>query len=90
MDLGPVGDLDARSTLAAATCAVRARRAAEVQDLLVISHWAALHGNDPRRGPDGERIESFGNRLVDVGGDGTRGCRSSASVSSRSRARPGR
>jgi hypothetical protein len=64
-------DLDAASTLAAASCATKARRAAEVQDLLVISHWAALHGSDPRRGPGGERIESFGNRLIDVGGDGT-------------------
>jgi hypothetical protein len=71
MDLGPLDDLDARSTLAAATSAVWSRRAAEVQDLLVISHWAALHGSDPRRGPDGERIESFGNRLIDIGGDGT-------------------
>ena len=71
MDLGPIDELDASATLAAASCAVRARRAAEVQDLLVLSHWAALHGSDPRRGPGGERVESFGNRLVDLGGEGT-------------------
>ena len=71
MDLGPLDDLDAAATLAAATCAVRSRRAAEVQDLLVVSRWASLHGADPRRGPGGQRTESFGNRLVDVGGDGT-------------------
>jgi hypothetical protein len=62
MDLGPVDDLDARATLAAATCAVHARRAAEVQDLLVVSHWAALHGSEPLHPRD---------RLMDVGGEGT-------------------
>src|SRR5215217_213662 len=71
MDLGPLDDLDATATLAAATCAVRSRRAAEVQDLLVVSRWASLHGADPRRGPDGRRAESFGNRLIDVGREGT-------------------
>jgi hypothetical protein len=71
MDLGPLDDLDATATLAAATCAVRARRAADVQDLLVVSRWASLHGGDPRRGPGGQRRESFGNRLIDVGGEGT-------------------
>ena len=71
MDLGPLDDLDAKATLAAATFAVHGRRAAEVQDLQVVAHWAALHGSDPRRGPDGARMESFGNRLIDVGGEGT-------------------
>jgi len=50
---------------------VHGRRAAEVLDLQVMAHWAALHGGGQRRGPDGERVESFGNRLVDVGGEGT-------------------
>ncbi|MDP3893752.1 hypothetical protein [Nocardioides sp.] len=63
-------DLDPQATLASAARTVRRRRESELDDLLLASHWAALHGEDPRQGPDGER-RSYGNRLVTVGGEGS-------------------
>lgn len=66
-------ELDATATLAAATDNLRARRLAEVEELLVVLHWADLHSEDPREGPDGEFQRSMGNVLVQLGGDGTPG-----------------
>jgi hypothetical protein len=52
-------ELDARATLEAATWSVRARRAAEVEEMLVAAHWAVLHGQprderDPMTRPGGD------------------------------------
>ena len=40
-------ELDAAGLLAASSAAVRVRRLAEVEDLLVLAQWAALHSADP-------------------------------------------
>jgi hypothetical protein len=52
-------ELDARATLAAATVGVRARRAAEVEELRIAAHWAVLNGEplddrDPMTTPAGD------------------------------------
>jgi hypothetical protein len=67
----PIDELDARGTLAAAERAVRERRSAELDDLLLIAHWADLHASDPRRHPGGGRAWCGEDRLVEIGGDGT-------------------
>ena len=66
-------DLDAAGTLARAGAVLRRRRGDEVEDLLLVAHWADLHAADPRLAPDGSRhpFRPGGNRLVQVGGDGT-------------------
>src|SRR5438128_1413814 len=66
-----VDDLNATATLAAAEGVLRARRLAEVEDLLLICHWADLRASDPRRSPEGGRAWCGEDRLVEVGGDGT-------------------
>lgn len=58
-------DLDAAATLAAAEAALTERRAVQVRDLLLVLHWADLHSGDVEREVRG------GDRLVDLGGDGT-------------------
>ncbi len=55
----PPDELDAAQTLAAAEQALRARRAAEVAEMHLAAHWAALHGEptgrrDPMTQPGGE------------------------------------
>ncbi len=57
--------LDASAVLAVAEAALFRRRQAEVDDLLVLSQWAGLHGEEP--GDTG----LFRDRLLAVGGDGT-------------------
>ncbi len=65
-------DLDARQVLAASEKAVRARRGAEVEDLLLVLRWADLHAWDPRGFRDRGECRGPGpNILVEVGGDGT-------------------
>ncbi len=64
-------DLDAAGLLAASSSAVRARRLAEVEDLLVLLAWAGVHSVDPTRGPEGGLARTVGNVLVEVGGEGT-------------------
>ncbi|GAB2445638.1 hypothetical protein GCM10027062_28050 [Nocardioides hungaricus] len=64
-------DLDAAATLAAAESALARRRAAEVDDLLLLCQWADLHATDPRKAPGGDRAWCGEDRLVEVGGDGT-------------------
>ena len=54
-----VDGLDPVATLAAATAGVRARRAAEVEEMRLAAHWAVLHGEarddrDPMTTPGGE------------------------------------
>ena len=65
----PIEDLDPAATLARAQAAVGMRRAAEIEDLQLVAHWADLHGEEPEPG-DG-RPFSGGDRLVQLGGDGT-------------------
>jgi hypothetical protein len=67
----PIDELDAGDTLAAAERSVRERRTVELEDLLLIAHWADLHAADPRRAPGGGRTWCGEDRLVEIGGDGT-------------------
>ncbi|MCW2791356.1 MAG: hypothetical protein JWO76_454 [Nocardioides sp.] len=70
----PIDELDAGSTLAALEAGVRARRAAEVEDLLLVAHWADLHATDPRLDPrpaPGPPRPPGVVRLDRVGGEGT-------------------
>lgn len=67
----PIEDLDATAVLHRTEAALQARRAAEVEDLLLALHWADLHAADPRKGPDGRRAWNGEDRLVDLGGEGT-------------------
>ena len=64
-----IEDLDAAATLRRAESAIGNRRAAEIEDLELVAHWADLHGDEPAPG-DG-RPWSGGDRLVEFGGDGT-------------------
>ncbi|HXH78956.1 hypothetical protein [Nocardioides sp.] len=63
------GDLDAAATLAVAESTMRARREAEVHDLLVVAHWADLHSDPPAEDPD--RPAHARERMIQPGGDGT-------------------
>jgi hypothetical protein len=78
-------DLDVAQTLAAAAASVAATHAAQVHEIEVDLHFAALHSADPRAGR-GPRLcmteaaqagmtlgewEQGANRLVQLGGDGT-------------------
>ncbi|MCD6639731.1 MAG: hypothetical protein LT071_07440 [Nocardioides sp.] len=71
--MGDLGELDALGLLAAAGGAVRRRRLAEVEDLRVLSAWAALHSSDPTEGPEGRAARRLGDVLVHPGGEGTPG-----------------
>ena len=74
MDLHPIDELDAGATLAALEEGVRHRRAVEVEDLLLVAHWADLHASDPRLDPrptPGLPRPPGGDRLERVGGEGT-------------------
>ncbi len=66
-----VDDLDATATLAAAESTLKRRRQAEVDDLMLVLHWADLHASDPRQDPNAKRDWNGEDRLVEVGGDGT-------------------
>ncbi|GAB6983614.1 hypothetical protein [Nocardioides pyridinolyticus] len=56
--------------MAALGSALARRRSAEVDDLVLLTHWADLHASDPRRAASG-RAWCGEDRLVQVGGDGT-------------------
>ena len=74
MDHHPIDELDAGATLAALEEGVRRRRAAEVDDLMLVAHWADLHASDPRLDPrptPGLPRPPGGDRLDQVGGEGT-------------------
>ncbi len=76
VELDELDELDAAGLLAASSAAVRVRRLAEVEDLLVLAQWAALHSadpTDPARGPIGRAERTMGNKLVYPGGEGTPG-----------------
>lgn len=64
-----IEDLDPAATLRRAEAAIAARRTAEIDDLQLVAHWADLHAEEPDPG-DG-RPFSGGDRLVQVGGEGT-------------------
>lgn len=69
--LGTIDDLTAAETLRRAEAAIARRRAAEVEDLELVAHWADLHSTEPvPRLVDGRPVPG-GDRLVQVGGDGT-------------------
>lgn len=60
---------DAEATLALAESSTRARRFAEVEDLLVAAHWADLHSELPVHDPD---LHAHAReKMVQPGGDGT-------------------
>ncbi|MET0524539.1 MAG: hypothetical protein ABWZ91_07050 [Nocardioides sp.] len=65
--LPSTGDLDPSGTLAALEDVLRRRRQAEVDDLELVLHWCVLHSNRPDDDTPG------GERLDDLGGDGTPG-----------------
>lgn len=60
---------DAQATLALAESATRARRFAEVEDLLVVAHWADLHSDLPVHDPD--LPAHAREKMIQPGGDGT-------------------
>lgn len=68
-----VEDLDPAATLAGLGTIGARRRALQVEDLLLVAHWADLHAADPRRAPggNGRRVWGGAERLVQVGGEGT-------------------
>jgi hypothetical protein len=62
--------LDAAATLEHSAQVLRRRRGAELDDLRLAGHWAALHSSDPRRSTDGRRSWAD-DRLIEVGGEGS-------------------
>ncbi|WP_107705491.1 hypothetical protein [Nocardioides allogilvus] len=60
---------DADVTLSLAESSTRARRFAEVEDLLVVAHWADLHSDPPAHDPD--LPAHAREKMVQPGGDGT-------------------
>jgi hypothetical protein len=72
-DLAALAELSPDALLGLAERGVVVRRAAEVDDLLVVAAWARVHSTDPRRDPGtGARAWSE-DRLVHPGGEGTPG-----------------
>ena len=74
MVLPPIDELDASATLTALEDGVRRRRSTEVDDLLLVAHWADLHASDPRLDPraaPGLPRPPGGDRLDQIGGEGT-------------------
>ncbi|CAI9405517.1 hypothetical protein [Nocardioides sp. T2.26MG-1] len=67
----PICDLDAAGVLAASEGALRRRREAQVEDLLLMLQWADLHGADPQEQPGAVPARRGGDRLVELGADGT-------------------
>jgi hypothetical protein len=68
MDLG---DLDAKATLALAEREVRGRRQQGVGRLLLLQHWADIHSEDPQARPGAVPLSKGGDRLIQLGGEGT-------------------
>lgn len=53
--------------LAASERALSRRREAQVEDLLLVLHWADLHGDDPQERPGAVPARRGGDRLVEPG-----------------------
>ena len=68
MDLG---DLDAAATLSLAEREVSMRRRQGVDRLRLLLHWADLHAEDPQARPGAVPLSKGGDRLIQLGGDGT-------------------
>jgi len=64
-------DLDATATLALAEGEVPTRRQQGVDRLRLLLHWADLHSPDPQAQPGAVPISKGGDRLVQLGGEGT-------------------
>ncbi len=71
LTLVAIDDLDPTGVLGRAEAALETRRAAEVEDLLLVLRWADLHGADPRTAPNANPSWIGQDRLVDIGGEGT-------------------
>lgn len=69
----PIDELDMRELLAAEEDAVRARRQAEVDGYVRLQRFADLVSVDPQTQPGAVPVKHGGDRLVQVGGDGTPG-----------------
>jgi len=67
----PISDLGPADVLAETGAALVERRAAQVKDLLLVLQWADLHGGDPQLVPGAVPARFGGDRLVELGGDGT-------------------
>jgi hypothetical protein len=63
--------LDATATLVVVEERVRARRAGDLADMLLALHWCDLHSGDPRALPGAAPPSRGGNRLLQIGGEGT-------------------
>lgn len=63
--------LDATAVLAAVEARVRSRRAGEVEDLLLVAQWCDLHSADPQSVPGAGPRSRGGDRLLQIGGEGT-------------------
>ena len=66
-----IDELGPAATLAAAESVVRSRRAFELEDLLLVLHWADLHAADPQWTHGVGRNWCGDDRLVEIGGDGS-------------------
>ncbi len=63
--------LDATGTLAAVEARVRARRTGEIEDLLLVAQWCDLHSLDPQAVPGAAPRSRGGDRLLQIGGEGS-------------------
>lgn len=70
MELG-LDDLDTAATLARAESEVPTRRQQGLDRLLLLQHWADLHAEDPQAAPGAVPVSRGGDRLVQLGGEGT-------------------
>ena len=70
-----LAELSPEALLGLAERSVVARRATEVEDLLIVAAWARVHSTDPRRDPQTGRRAWAEDRLVHPGGEGTPGVR---------------
>ena len=64
-------DLDTAATLALAERDVQERRRQGVDRLQLLQHWADLHSEDPQARPGAVPLSKGGDRLVQLGGEGT-------------------
>ena len=71
LENGSLLDLDARATLALAEREVAARRQQGVDRLRLLLHWADLHSEDPQARPGAVPLSKGGDRLIQLGGEGT-------------------
>ena len=68
---GSRNDLDATATLALAEREVSGARQQGVDRLRLLLHWADLHSEDPQARPGAVPLNRGGDRLIQLGGEGT-------------------